>query len=278
MWLISANSGLHSARPNKPRFRMQEAPAVLKKAGFEAMDLNLCATIYEGETKHEPILDGDNYLAQVMEVKQACDENGLAMTISHVPFYNYEMEDKEKLALCNQMMERAIRASAHVGVKYAVIHPHRCPAKHIKIERTVELLRPFVELGRSLGVMLCVENMYTVTAEATRMIADKLDCGICWDVGHANFGGHDQYAGIMTCGERLKVLHLHDNNGQADLHIPAFQGNINWDDVMRALRDVKFEGELNFEVAVSRVPEELREPLYRYIADSGKLLREKYGL
>lgn len=276
MWLISTNSGLHSARPGKPRFRMQDAPAVFKKAGFEAMDINFAATIYDGEYKHEPILDGDNYLSQAMEVKQACDENGLEMTVSHLPFYNYEMEDKEKLAFCNQMMERAIRASAHVGVQYAVVHPHRCPAKHIKIARTVEILRPFVELGRSLGVTLCVENMYTVTAEATRMIADALDCGICWDVGHANFGGHDQYAGIMTCGERLKVLHLHDNNGQADLHIPAFQGNINWQEVMRALRDVKFEGELNFEVAVSRVPDELREPMYRYIADSGKLLRDMH--
>ena len=136
-----------------------------------------------------------------------------------------------------------------------------------------------VTLAGRYTVYTCVCNteivdMYTVTAEATRMIADKLDCGICWDVGHANFGGHDQYAGIMHCGERLKVLHLHDNNGAADLHIPAFQGNINWNEVMRALHDVKFEGELNFEVAVSRVPDDLREPLYNYIAASGKLLRE----
>lgn len=276
MWLISTNSGLHSARPGKARFPMQDAPAVFKKAGFEAMDINFAATIYPGEFKHEPILDGDNYLDQVMEVKRACDENGLEMTVSHLPFYNYDMEDKEHLAFCNEMTERAIRASAHIGVKYAVVHPHRDPTKHIYIQRTVDILRPFVELGRSLGVTLCVENMYTVTAEATRMIADALDCGICWDVGHANFGGYDQYEGIMTCGERLKVLHLHDNNGKDDLHIPAFQGTINWHEVMRALRDVKFEGELNFEVAVSRVPDELREHMYRYIADSGKLLRTSY--
>ena len=276
MWLISTNSGLHSARPNKPRFPMQEAPAVFKKAGFEAMDLNFCATIYKGEFKHEPILDGDDYLDKVMEVKRACDEAGLEVTVSHLPFYNFDMEDKEHLAYCNMMTERAIRASAHVGVKYAVVHPHRDPAKHIYIQRTIDILRPFVELGRELGVTLCVENMYTVTAEATRMMADALDCGICWDVGHANFGGYDQYSGIMHCGERLKVLHLHDNNGKDDLHIPAFQGNIDWHEVMRALRDVKFEGELNFEVAVSRIPDELRDTMYRYIADSGKLLREKY--
>lgn len=276
MWLISTNSGLHSARPNQVRYPMQEAPAVFKKAGFEAMDINFCATIHNDEFRHEPILDGDDYLDKVMEVKRACDEAGLEMTVSHLPFYNHDMADKERLAFCHEMTERAIRASAHVGVKYAVVHPHRDPSKHIYIQRTVELLRPYVELGRSLGVTLCVENMYTVTAEATRMIADQLDCGICWDVGHANFGGYDQYEGIMTCGERLKVLHLHDNNGQADLHIPAFQGNINWHDVMRALRDVKFEGELNFEVAVSRVPDELREIIYRYVAESGKLLREKY--
>ena len=37
MWLISTNSGLHSARPGKARFPMQEAPAMFKKAGFEAL-------------------------------------------------------------------------------------------------------------------------------------------------------------------------------------------------------------------------------------------------
>ncbi|MBR5232116.1 MAG: sugar phosphate isomerase/epimerase [Clostridia bacterium] len=275
MWLISTNSGLHSARPDKDRFPMQEAPAVFKKAGFEAMDINFCATIYEGR-KHECILDGENYLEQVSQVKAACDANGLAMTVSHLPFYNYLMEDKEHLAFCDEMTRRAIKASAHIGVKYAVIHPHRDEAKNILIRETVDALRPFVEMGKALGVTLCVENMYTVTAEDTRKIADALDCGICWDVGHANFGGHDQYTGIMTCGDRLKVLHLHDNNAKADLHLPPFQGNIDWHEVMRGLRDVHFEGELNFEVAVSGVPEEMREPLYQYIAGCGKLLREKY--
>lgn len=276
MWLISTNSGLHSARPGKPRFRMQDAPAFFKNAGFEAMDVNFAASIYDGECKHEPILDGDDYLSQVMEVKQACDDCGLALTVSHLPFYDYEMADKEHLARCNAMMERAIRASAHIGVQYAVVHPHRNSAKQICIQGTIDILRPYVDLGKSLGVTLCVENMYTVSAEATRMIADALDCGICWDVGHANFGGYDQYDGIMTCGERLKVLHLHDNNGKADLHIPAFQGTVDWHEVMRALRDVKFTGDLNFEVAVSRVPDALRETIYRYIAQSGKLLREQY--
>lgn len=275
MWLISTNSGLHSARPDKERFPMQEAPAVFKKAGFEAMDINFCAAIYE-ERRHECILDGENYLEQVMEVKRACDENGLALTVSHLPFYNYRMEDKERLAFCDEMTRRAILASAHIGVQYAVMHPHRDEEKRILIDETVEVLRPFVDLCREKGITLCVENMYTVSAEDTRTIADRLDCGICWDVGHANFGGYDQYAGIMTCGERLKVLHLHDNNGKADLHLPPFQGNVNWHEVMRALRDVKFDGELNFEVAVSGAPEEMREPLYQYIAGCGKLLREKY--
>lgn len=275
MWLISTNSGLHSARPNQERFPMQEAPAVFKKAGFEAMDINFCATIHAGR-RHECILDGDDYLENVMAVKRACDEQGLEMTVSHLPFYDYAMEDQERLAQCHEMMVRAIRASAHVGVKYAVVHPHRNAAKQICIKGTIDLLRPYVEMGREMGLTLCVENMYTVSAEATRMIADALDCGICWDVGHANFGGYDQYEGILTCGERLKVLHLHDNNGKADLHIPPFQGNVNWHEVMRALRDVKFEGELNFEVAVSSVPDEMREPLYQYIAGCGKLLREKY--
>ena len=57
--LISTNSGLYSARPNDLRVPMAEAMDFFGRLGFEAVDVNFAATIYDEPEKHEPILDGD---------------------------------------------------------------------------------------------------------------------------------------------------------------------------------------------------------------------------
>ena len=57
--LISTNSGLYSARPNDLRAPMAEAMDFFGRMGFEAVDVNFAATIYDEPEKHEPILDGD---------------------------------------------------------------------------------------------------------------------------------------------------------------------------------------------------------------------------
>ena len=57
--LISTNSGLYSARPNEPRISLEEAMDFFARVGFEAVDVNFCATIYREPFRHEPILDGD---------------------------------------------------------------------------------------------------------------------------------------------------------------------------------------------------------------------------
>ena len=202
----------------------------------------------------------------------AIRRNSLAVSHTHLPFYNYEMDDKERLAFCDQMTYRAIDASAYIGAKYAVIHPQRDAEKHTLIDRTVALLTPFNEYAKARGVTLCVENMYTTYPEELREIVDRMACGACWDVGHANFGKHPQYESMTLLGKRIRVLHLHDNYGTRDDHSMPYFGTIDWEEVMRALRDIGYEGTFNYEVAATHLPMALREDHARYLVDAAKLL------
>ena len=90
--LISTNSGLYSARPNDLRVPMAEAMDFFGRMGFEAVDVNFAATIYDEPEKHEPILDGD-WQQNLDTVLAAIRSNGLAVSHTHLPFYNYEMDD-----------------------------------------------------------------------------------------------------------------------------------------------------------------------------------------
>ena len=93
------------------------------------------------------------------------------------------------------------------------------------------------EWKRSASVVMCLENAYHYYKGRIRSISasnadylvrltEKLnefagvECfGICYDSGHANITGKDQYREILTIGKHLKVLHLHDTEGVHDTHL-----------------------------------------------------------
>ena len=66
--------------------------------------------------------------------------------------------------------------------------------------------------------------------------------GCCWDVGHANVQGVDQYKCIMEMGDGLMAVHIHDNDGRRDLHLQPYSGNTGYDAILNGLLDIGFKG------------------------------------
>ena len=78
---------------------------------------------------------------------------------------------------------------------------------------------------------------------------------VCVDTGHTNeahfLGAPSPADMIRALGKNVTVLHLHDNNGTADLHLPPIcdrRGCVNWPDVFDALDEVGYSGVYNFEL------------------------------
>ena len=103
--------------------------------------------------------------------------------------------------------------------------------------------------------------------------------GFCFDTGHANLVGIDFYDFITTLDYRLKVLHIHDNDGVSDLHqIPytftKTRENLpstDWNGFIEGLKAIHYQGVLNFEASpvVSAFPEEMKEEVLQFIAEIG---------
>jgi sugar phosphate isomerase/epimerase len=49
---------------------------------------------------------------------------------------------------------------------------------------------------------------------------DPTYLGVTLDVGHAKVNGEDWQEFVERFGERIRVCHLHDNDGSADQHEP----------------------------------------------------------
>lgn len=104
--------------------------------------------------------------------------------------------------------------------------------------------------------------------------------GFCFDTGHANLLGLDFENFLTTLGHRLKVLHIHDNDGIGDLHqIPyTFTRNrenkpsTDWEAFFRGLRKSGFDKVLSFETApvLTAFPEALKQNVLDFLAAVGK--------
>ena len=90
---------------------------------------------------------------------------------------------------------------------------------------------------------------------------------------------------IRTLGNRLKVLHIHDNDGIADLHQIPFtftktrenKASTDWDGFLRGLGGIHFDGVLSFETApvLESFPEEMKGEVLGFIAGIGGYFARK---
>jgi len=157
-----------------------------------------------------------------------------------------------------------------LGVRAAVIHPGgeelvRLGAERARVhELRARALRALTAHVRGSGLVLCLENVsYAPSAAellATIEAAGSAGLGICLDTGHLNMAGGDQAGFVEEAGARLLATHLADNEGASDQHLAPFgRGTVRWDDLMRALGRLRYQGLLNLEIpGENRCPVEVR--------------------
>lgn len=159
-----------------------------------------------------------------------------------------------------------------------------------KWEWTKEMLDSLAPVAKDLKITICIEkpvmkNSCSDKGKETAYVdymnekygAEVL--GFCFDTGHANLSGVDLEEFIMRIGHRLKVLHIHDNDGIRNLHqIPFTVGGdyenvspTDWNGFIRGLRKIQFDQVLSFETAsaLSIFPKKMKADVLRFVAQIG---------
>ncbi len=100
-----------------------------------------------------------------------------------------------------------------------------------------------------LGVMVEHPPIPSVSIEdiATVLAADER-LGFHLDVGHANVGD-DKLEGLLNhFGSRLVHVHLSDNWGRNDDHMPLGAGAVNWPRAVRLIKQLDYDDTITLEV------------------------------
>lgn len=138
-----------------------------------------------------------------------------------------------------EQVQASIDLAAAIDAEAVVVHGGtqrtRYPdhvREHVR-EHAVQSVRACAQYADLLGVPLCLENQrdaagkHRHTATPDRLAAFLDDVGVdsdylrlALDVGHAKATGVDYQAFVDRFGDRIRVCHLHDNDGAGDDHDP----------------------------------------------------------
>lgn len=290
-------------------FCPEEGFHVLKEAGFSHVDFSLNKymynrDIYQRKNSHffdKSVAELEQYFAPH---KKAAAECGIIIGQMHMPYPAYVPQGKDELNdyLWNEMAPKSMKICRFLECPYIVVHGFKLvhflgseEAEWAETERFIHYLAP---MAKKMGITVCVENIYdninghivegpccNVDKAVERI--DRINeqygaevLGFCFDTGHANLVGIDFEYFLTKIGKRLKVLHVHDNDGTMDLHQIPFTftrsrenfASTDWDGFIKGLRNIGFNGVISFETApvLTAFPEEMRADVLGFIAKIGR--------
>jgi len=97
------------------------------------------------------------------------------------------------------------------------------------------------ETAEKEGVDLFLENVFDEAPEHLLRLKSAIGSkrlGFCCDPGHATlFSGLPVHKWVEAFGPDLRELHLHDNRGRRDDHLPVGEGAINFRGILHAALD-----------------------------------------
>jgi len=157
---------------------------------------------------------------------------------------------------------RAVDSAATLGVHYFVIHPGPenadIPSREeriLRIENVCAVIDRVAARCGEAGIQCVLENklphlLFGQSADLLWILAslEGTRVGACLDTGHAFLAG-DLQPLVVKMAPYLRLLHVHDNKGHGDDHLPPGDGRIDWSALLQELNAIRFHGAFILELA-----------------------------
>jgi sugar phosphate isomerase/epimerase len=185
--------------------------------------------------------------------------------VCHMPTFVYtaDLTDSIRHASLEEVLS-SLETAADLGAAKAVLHPGYISGLAVAVMQqavalAMESLGAVAQRAQALGMTLCIENLFP----KFRPFADPADfqrlfdlfpqLKFVLDIGHAHMedkSGRRIIDFIARHGHRLAHVHVSDNKGRTDDHLPVGQGNIDFAAFTQALRRSGYDDTLTLEIFV----------------------------
>jgi sugar phosphate isomerase/epimerase len=111
---------------------------------------------------------------------------------------------------------------------------------HTWLESSLKTWRELSEKAHEAETKIAIENIFEDEPDNLRLLMEELNSetfGICFDTGHCNlFTTKPLSAWLESLSPYIIELHLHDNDGSFDSHLPVEDGTFNFSELFESLK------------------------------------------
>ncbi len=215
--------------------------------------------------------------AEIDQIKRWLEEFGLHLADTH------GSEGKEKFWYAPQeyarlagiaLVKNRIDFTAKLGGNAVVMHlypPSQDPQLAVHNDYIFDHVRRSLDdlllYATSRGITIALENLIDFRGVRSGAVnaanaTDNFDLilqlfdhyapdflGFCYDSGHAILG-QNRMARLAPLMKRLSVLHLNDNDGQDDLHLLPFAGQVDWHHAAQLVAQSPYVKPMSYELSI----------------------------
>jgi len=212
----------------------------------------------------------DNHLAgrdktEQLRIGEALARHGLEMgcfvasvNLAKKNWVNY---DDTSVAELDGEITSAIETAKRVGGRYLTVAPTADPSIPVPYQVATFLrhLRRLAEACERSGVILCIEqtNQYGLPGMLLQHIADAYAVvkaaaspavKLLFDFNHVQLMDGNLVANFERCRDEIAILQIADMPRRRELGL----GEVNWPNVLRAVRNAGYQGLIEYEVVPSQ--------------------------
>jgi sugar phosphate isomerase/epimerase len=234
----------------------------IKPVGRELEDIAALGFDYLELTMDPPRAHYTTIRQQMNSIISALNSHAMKV-ICHLPTFvsTADLTDSIREASLQEMYN-SLEVAAELGAVKAVLHPGHIGGLGIYVKETAlahvnESLAAIINRAQDLGLCVCLENMFprcrafVEPDDFTEILQRFPKLKITLDTGHANIGsrgGQRVFTFIEQFGQRIGHLHISDNFGERDDHIPVGAGTIDFLKIINALKRCGYDDTATLEI------------------------------
>ena len=224
----------------------------LASMGFDYVELSMDA----------PQAHYSQVLGLQEEIRSLLEKNNMGL-VCHLPTFVYTADLTAGIRDAARLeMDQSLKAAQVLQAEKVVVHPSIISGLgpfvvDLAMQYAAESLRMIIARSVELGLPICLENMfpryhsYFEADHFSDVLQAHPELQMTLDIGHANIqspGGKRFFDFIQLHGDRIGHVHLSDNHGTRDDHLPIGSGNIKWKKVVNALQSCNYNATITLEV------------------------------
>jgi sugar phosphate isomerase/epimerase len=232
---------------NNPRMSLIDEVKSIGDFGFDYMDLTL----------EYPQATVEMIRSQMGELKETLASYNLGL-VGHMPWFlniihPYERVREAIIVECDGIFKMC----QELGIGHVTIHPDFMKLKREQrelLKSTTESLTTLSDMASAHGLILCLENFeeeYFSVDSLKRILSTVPKMRFTLDVGHAYMKAKKTESVLAMVSEMkpyLNHVHMHDNHGQRDEHLPLGVGTIDFQKIVEALKRAGYDKTITLEI------------------------------